>query len=297
MCPLIIPYRFVGGTYAKAEEVNENFTQTKQFVDILETNISEHDLEIMQLNSNKASLNGSSNEIFRVADPVNDFDAVNKQTMLSNLWVSQETIRGLEITKASNTTVTVAAGGCYDSSDEYLLRSYESINTDDTVLNKNTTYYVYFIGNDIGNTSAVLSTNSGSPSLPVGYTLYRNIGFVTTDDNGYIATVNTGANEILQGKGVFPNFTNRVSRSAGTTYKANTNGWLWVRFYCVEHHQFCAISINGTNWDCSRHMTNREGGGWTTPQWVPIPKGATYWFGGTGNEPVLNFSAYWIPCL
>ena len=75
---LIIPYTFKAGTKAKAAEVNANFQQTKQFVDSLETMIGEHDVELMSMKDNKADVNGSSNNRFRVADPVSSKDAVNK---------------------------------------------------------------------------------------------------------------------------------------------------------------------------------------------------------------------------
>lgn len=208
MCPLIIPYRFVPGTYAKAEEVNDNFAQTKQFVDLLETNVAEHDLSIMQLDTNKADINGNNSEVFRVANPIGDFDAINKQTMMDNLWVTQETIRGLRVTKASNNQVNISEGGCYDSTMKYLMRSYDTITTEAQTLTANTTYYVYLIGNDTGDVDGILSLNSGSPSLPVGYNLYRNIANLVTDANGNILSINdTNAVQEYSDYLIFPNKT------------------------------------------------------------------------------------------
>lgn len=188
---LIIPYKFVGGTYAKAEEVNDNFAQCKLFSDTLETNIAQHDVSIMELENNKANINGDNGEIFRCANPVTNFDAVNKGSFLEGIWNTLEVIRGLEISKASNVAINIAEGGCYDSLLTTLMRSNDTISLPLESPAANTTYYVYLIGNDVGQVSATFSTNSSSPSMPVGYTLYRNIGYVVTDENAYISSVNS----------------------------------------------------------------------------------------------------------
>ena len=72
-----IPYTFIAGTKAKANEVNGNFTSIKQFVDQLESNLATAELDINNLETNKADINGSQNEVFQVADAENNKDAVN----------------------------------------------------------------------------------------------------------------------------------------------------------------------------------------------------------------------------
>lgn len=294
MCPLIVPYRFVAGTYAKAEEVNDNFAQTKLFCDTLETQIAQHDVSIMQMENNKANVNGNTGEIFRVADAVNDFDAVNKQYFMNGIWNTLEVIRGLELTKANNTTITIGEGGCYDSLLEYLMKNNSSINVELESPADNTVYYVYLVGNDVGDVTGVFSTNSGSPSLPVGYTLYRKLGYVVTDDEGNIDSINTNDDTIENGIGIYPNYGIRYYRSAGTTYTESTNGLLFMRIWRAEGQQWGEIVISGVSYNLSANLTNREGGQFEIVTF-PIAKGMSYVFRGTGSVPIITWEVYFIP--
>lgn len=61
----IIPNTFIAGTKAKANEVNENFTSAKQFMDNLETEQAANTADILQLEQNKADLNGSLDKDFK----------------------------------------------------------------------------------------------------------------------------------------------------------------------------------------------------------------------------------------
>ena len=109
----IIPNTFIAGTKAKANEVNENFTSAKQFMDNLETEQATNTADILQLEQNKADLNGSFEQRFQVADATNSFDAINKQTLLNLVKNTQEVIKGFVLSKFNNTTVSATAGS-YD---------------------------------------------------------------------------------------------------------------------------------------------------------------------------------------
>lgn len=73
-------FTFQAGTKARANEVNKNFDDLYSQVNINISDISQNAQDIESLDSRKANINGSSAQRFAVADPVNQTDAVNKQT-------------------------------------------------------------------------------------------------------------------------------------------------------------------------------------------------------------------------
>lgn len=218
---LIIPYTFKAGTKAKAAEVNANFQQTKQFVDSLETLIGEHDVELMSIKDNKADVNGSSSNRFRVADPVSSKDAVNKSFLTNAIENTIEVIRGLKCTKNSYSVITVSPGMCYDSTAKNIIRSYNYINYTTPKKIKNTKYNIFICGNDTdGDVAIRISTNNLTPDVPTGYTYYRKIGSLRTDANGNIAYVYSGDDydddiRITQ-----------IWRDGYNYYKIYSNGWV-----------------------------------------------------------------------
>ena len=106
---------------------------------------------------------------------------------------SLDVISGLVISKDSNSpddTILVAPGSCYDSTRTVLLK----LNSNTSKQNENqlasATYYVYIIGDAIGNSIDILiSPDSTVPSLPEGYTKYRKIGYFDTDENNKIKNI------------------------------------------------------------------------------------------------------------
>lgn len=186
----IIPNTFIAGTKAKANEVNENFTSAKQFMDNLETEQATNTADILQLEQNKADLNGSFEQRFQVADATNTFDAINKQTLLNLVKNAQEVIRGFVLSKFNNNTVSATAGSCYDSTFEYMITSGTSLSKTQSNLGNNTRYYVYVCADkDTGNCELVISLSNTTPELPGGYEYYRQLGYFTTDGYGNISQV------------------------------------------------------------------------------------------------------------
>lgn len=186
----IIPNTFIAGTKAKANEVNENFTSAKQFMDNLETEQATNTADILQLEQNKANLNGSSEQRFQVADATNSFDAINKQTLLNLVKNTQEVIKGFRLSKSNDNTVSATAGSCYDSTFEYMITSTVSLSKTQENLGNDAKYYVYVCADKDSNTSQlVISLSNTTPELPSGYEYFRQLGYFTTNDEGKINQV------------------------------------------------------------------------------------------------------------
>lgn len=190
MCAIDIPYTFVPGTKAKANEVNSNFNAFKTFVDQNEVNIAQNSLDIQNLQDTKAELNGAIEQTFQVANPTNNYDAVNKQWFLANTANSKDTISGFQLTKQSNTSVSATAGSAWDSTYEYMITSGSSLTEDQSNLGQNATYYVYVCADkETSNVELIFSLSNATPELPSGYDYYRLLGNFKTDSNGNISTV------------------------------------------------------------------------------------------------------------
>lgn len=186
----IIPNTFIAGTKAKANEVNENFTSAKQFMDNLETEQATNTADILQLEQNKADLNGNFEQSFQVADATNSFDAINKQTLLNLVKNTQEVIKGFVLSKFNNTTVSATAGSCYDSTFVYMITSATSLSKAQENLGNNAKYYVYVCADkDNGKCELVISLSNTTPELPAGFEYYRQLGYFTTDGSGKISQV------------------------------------------------------------------------------------------------------------
>lgn len=185
-----IPNTFIAGTKAKSGEVNQNFTSLKQFVDTLETNQATNTTDILQLEENKADLNGSNEQRFQVADATNSFDAINKQTLLNLISNTQDVIKGFSLSKFNDNTISATAGSCYDSTAVYMIVSKTSLSKTQSNLSANAQYYVYVCADkDTNACQLVISLSNTTPELPGGYEYFRQLGNFTTDDEGKISQV------------------------------------------------------------------------------------------------------------
>ena len=103
---------------------------------------------------------------------------------------------GLNLARASNTTLTVSVGQCRDSTNvlDMFVTSTLTINgaingangLDTGTLAASTVYYVYLISDLQGfnPTAALISTSPNSPHMPYGYGAIRKLGRVLTDGSG-----------------------------------------------------------------------------------------------------------------
>lgn len=228
----IIPNTFIAGTKAKANEVNENFTSAKQFMDNLETEQATNTADILQLEQNKADLNGSFEQRFQVADATNSFDAINKQTLLNLVKNTQEVIKGFVLSKFNNTTVSATAGSCYNSTFEYMITSTTSLSKSQSNLGNNAKYYVYVCADkDNGNCKLVISLSNRTPELPSGFEYFRQLGYFTTDGKGNI-------NQVL----------NNSDTVAG---KISANGYVTLNGLVTIQWGYADVTLNNSSVDIS----------------------------------------------
>jgi hypothetical protein len=106
-------------------------------------------------------------------------------------------VQNLQLAIASTTTITMAAGQARDSSNvnDIILSTGVTINAannginglDTGSLGNATLYSIYVVGDSSGNSTpgAVISTSATSPLMPVGYDMYRKIGYARTDGSAH----------------------------------------------------------------------------------------------------------------
>ena len=236
-----IPNTFVAGTKARANEVNDNFTSLKQFVDGLEVQASTNEINITNLENNKADLNGNNQQRFQVANPTASFDAVNLQTLQAKTLNSRSTIDGFQLSKFNNTTVTATAGNCYDSTYIYMISSNSSLQHSEADLANNATYYVYVCANsENSNVELVFDTSSSTPDMPEGFDYFRRVGKFTTDGSGHINVVTNEGQVVTNYVGFVG--TKIGGGSLGTT-TLSENRWLYARV--TARNTAATITING----------------------------------------------------
>lgn len=184
------PYTFQAGTKARAGEVNQDFDILYSEVNRIGTEILNIDVDIQDIESSKANINGNATQRFQMANPEASYDGVNKTYLENAIANIKDYISGYVITKDTDNTIIVSPGSCYDSDFTTILTSTGNITKENTNQGASATYYVHVIGDATGRQVDILiSTESISPALPTGYALYRNIGKFTTDEDSNISDV------------------------------------------------------------------------------------------------------------
>lgn len=226
------PFIFVANTYAKASEVNANFDTVYSQVNSNISAISQNAVDIENLENNKADINGSSSQRFGVADAVTGSDAINKQSLMKSIGNSLDYISGFIITKDSgspNDTIIISDGSCYDSTHTAVLSLTNSLSKQNTNQASNATYYVYIIGNSTGSSVDILiSESSTTPALP---SLYRQIGYYTTDSSSNIDKISYYGTDPISDKSpigsinaFMPDWSRKINIS--NDYTVQNYGWI-----------------------------------------------------------------------
>lgn len=280
-----IPYTFIAGTKAKANEVNGNFTSIKQFVDQLESNLATAELDISNLEANKADINGNQNEIFQVANAENNKDAVNLETLKDQTANSLDAIRGFIPSKSNTTTISCTAGDCWDSTYEQMISSSTSLSLQDTTLSANTTYYIYVCyDKETSTCKLAFSTNSNTPTLPAGYDYFRKVGQFTTDGSGNIDTVFAEGSVDLSNRVGFIGSNIGGQITSSTTYTADQNHWVYAKvFYKEKWMTTITVTIDGIETTCLQS-------GWkysaSSSALIPVRKGQSVSISISNRNPL-----------
>ena len=185
------PYKFKGGTSAKAQEVNANFDYTGNYIEGIETVQAGMLSSIDNIEQDKADINGNSQEKFNVAPATEDYNAVPLIQLNDFLYIIKGIIRGFSLSKYATTQgnwgLTMSTGACFDTTENYLIKSLSNISQsfDGQITMPGLVYKIGVVA-DINNPSNVsIAVYSGSsPSISLGQ-IYRQIASVATGDEGF----------------------------------------------------------------------------------------------------------------
>ena len=292
---LLKPYTFTAGTKARASEVNANFDALYTEVNSLESRIIDYESHIQYLQNTKADINGSYLNRFAVANPITNYDAVNKQYLQNATANSITYINGLGITKVGDATISVDAGSCYDSTNTQLLILENSLEKQNQTQAASSAYYVYLIGKSTGNEDILISALSIDPNLPEEYLYYRRIGSYTTDSDNKITQINVEQLSQYSNSSTFftqtakditnivtPDYTKPVNIASGGTVPGNGV----IRFYHSNLlRNNISINFNGVGvWSSWAGATGKDGNTWylqigknTTVTWSGPIESATFY--------------------
>ena len=263
--PFEVPYTFIAGQTAKANEVNENFLGVKQFVDILEENEAQCELDIATLETNKADINGNNSYRFQVADALNTMDAVNLQTLDERIANSKGVINGFDLVLSGTNQIILTSGVCYDSTMKEIITSTLNLTINTSTVGANQTQYIYVVYNkDTKEVQGIVNANATTPSMPVGFTHFRRIGIITTNVNGRIDYINKDGLPDLRSKVGF--IGTYIGEAASTTVAANV--WLYVAIN--QNDATMQVTINGLE---VASLARGSKWGTTTSALIPCQKG------------------------
>lgn len=168
----------VAKTKSKASEYNDNFDMMLDYIDASIDEAKDY------VDGYMPAINAAAKGKFLTNDGTDASWASLASQPFGNI------INGLEITKSTDDTIAVSAGSCYDSTGIMILTLGSNTTKQNESQSANTTYYVYIIGN--GTTTDIL-IDDDTPTLPTGYTKYRQIGKYTTNSDGEIEYIYQGS--------------------------------------------------------------------------------------------------------
>ena len=180
-------WKFTASTKAKANEVNENFTQLlnkdNEIIDAIDT-----------INTNIADVvhkGTSASDVLQVANALNSLDAVNLQTFNSLIEPLKGVMNGyrVNLNMVSN-TIYISPGACYDSLGNRVIKSTQQLSELGTGRIANATLNLFILKDYTNNNNPTPQvTNNDYPTLETSTTIYRRIAQLLTNAEGTVTEV------------------------------------------------------------------------------------------------------------
>lgn len=180
-------WKFTASTKAKANEVNENFTQLlnkdNELIDAIDT-----------INTNIADVvhkGTSASDVLQVANALNSLDAVNLQTFNSLIEPLKGVMNGyrVNLNMVSN-TIYISPGVCYDSLGNRIIKSTQQLSELGTGRMANATLNLFILKDYTNNNNPTTQvTNNDYPTLETSTTIYRRMAKLLTNAEGTVTEV------------------------------------------------------------------------------------------------------------
>ena len=180
-------WKFTAGTKAKANEVNENFTQLlnkdNEIIDAIDT-INTSIADVVHKGT-------SASDVLQVANALSSLDAVNLQTLNSLIEPLKGVMNGyrVNLNMVSN-TIYISPGSCYDSLGNRVIKSTEQLSELGTGRMANATLNLFILKDYTNNNNPTTQvTNNDYPTLETSTTIYRRMAQLLTNAEGKVTEV------------------------------------------------------------------------------------------------------------
>ena len=180
-------WKFTASTKAKANEVNENFTQLlnkdNEIIDAIDS-INTSIADVVHKGT-------SASDVLQVANALSSLDAVNLQTLNSLIEPLKGVMNGyrVNLNMVSN-TIYISPGSCYDSLGNRVIKSTEQLSELGTGRMANATLNLFILKDYTNNNNPTTQvTNNDYPTLETSTTIYRRMAQLLTNAEGKVTEV------------------------------------------------------------------------------------------------------------
>ncbi len=180
-------WKFTAGTKAKANEVNENFTQLlnkdNELIDAIDT--------INTSISDVVHKGTSASDTLQVADALSSLDAVNLQTLNTLIEPLKGVMNGYKLTlNTVANTITIGPGACYDNYGNRIIKSTQDLSVIGTGRIANATLNLFILKDYTNNNNPTPQvTNNDYPTVETSTTIFRRMGQLITNEEGVVTQV------------------------------------------------------------------------------------------------------------